>query len=91
MTIPSTFAGHIAAAHCLEARINIFKNTGPNMVKAGASIGGRGAFIENPWLTVGTKSSNFVNNVMVPPCGKTPSFQRWEIEFWLNGTEWHRG
>ena len=67
VTVPPALSGNISATHGLEARIDVFKNSGPDMVETRSAIGGRGALVEDPGLAAGPESAGGADGVIGLP------------------------
>ena len=48
MAVPSRLAGHVTAAHGVEARVEVLEDAAPHVVDARAAVRGWGTFVEDP-------------------------------------------
>ena len=56
VAVPAALAGHLAAAHGLEAGVEVLEHPGPDVVQAGPAVGGGRALVEDPGLAVPARS-----------------------------------
>jgi hypothetical protein len=67
MTVPPALPGNISATHGLEPRIDVFENSGPDVVETGSAVGGGGALIEDPGLATSPESPGRTDGVIGLP------------------------
>ncbi len=89
VAVPASLAGHVLAAHGLEAGIQVLEDAGPDVVQAGATVRGRRTLVEDPGLTVLTEPANLSDHVPVAPAGQYALLEADEVEVGVDGAERH--
>jgi hypothetical protein len=67
VTVPPALPGNISATHGLESWIDVFKNSGPDMVETGSAVGGGGTLVEDPGLATSPESAGRTDGVIGLP------------------------
>ena len=80
MGIPTAAADHVAAAHHLVAREDIFKGARQGMVHARPTVGRRRPFIENIFGLPFSLLPGFLEDMMAPPKAQDFFFQQRDIQ-----------
>jgi hypothetical protein len=67
VTVPPALPGNISATHGLESWVDVFKDSGPDMVETGPAVGGWGALVEDPGLASSPESAGCADGVIGLP------------------------
>jgi hypothetical protein len=67
VTVPPAFPGNISATHGLESWVDVFKDSGPDMVETRPAVGGGGALVEDPGLASSPESAGCTDGVIGLP------------------------
>ena len=91
VAVPAALAGHLAAAHGLEAGVDVLEHPGPDVVQAGPAVGGGRALVEDPGLVPGAQRPGGGDDVVVTPAVEHPLFEGGQVEIRGDGAERHGG
>jgi hypothetical protein len=90
VAIPPALAGHVAAAHGLEAREQVLERPRPHVVQARLAVGGGRPLVEDPRLGALAQPADLLDDLALAPTGDRPFFEGGQVEVGGNGTERHR-
>ena len=76
VAVPAALAGHPVALHGPEPGVEVLEDPGPDVVEAGAAVGGRRALVEDPRRPAGARRLHLTGEVGGPPALEHPRLER---------------
>ena len=80
VAVPAALPGHVAAAHGVEARIEVLEEASPHVVDAGAPVGGGRTFVEHPLGRALAPAQTLREDVVGTPAGEDALLERDQVE-----------
>ena len=91
VAVPPALAGDVAAAHGLEAGVEVLEQPGPHVVDAGPAVGGGRTLVEHPLRRADAPAQALGEHVVGVPAVEGGVLERDEVERGCDGVEGHPG
>ena len=89
VAVPAALAGDVVATHRLEARVEVFEDTGPHVMEAGTAVRGGRALVEDPGLGALAQPLGLFDDLARPPSRQHSFLERDEVEVGIDRAERH--
>src|SRR5207248_2098789 len=87
VAVPPALAGNIVATHRLVADEEVLEDARPDVVEAGAGVGGRRALVEHPARGAGPEARDLTEDVLGQPPRACAVLECDQVELWIDGAE----
>ncbi len=89
VAVPPRLPGDVLAPHRVETGVDVLEEPGPDVVDAGAAVGGGRTLVEDPFRRALASPQRLGEHVVRAPAAEDAVFERDEVEPRIDGVEGH--